>query len=50
MQYIPPTYLTDEELFRTCLQILVTDELPKNYQEELLKRYEKLLDALAQKR
>jgi hypothetical protein len=49
MQYIQPTCLTDEELFRTCLQILITNELPKNYQEELLKRFEKLLDAIAEK-
>jgi plasmid maintenance system antidote protein VapI len=40
--------LTDEEFFRTCLQILVMGELPKNYQEELLKRYEKALDKLAE--
>jgi hypothetical protein len=49
MQYIQPTSLTDEELFRTCLQILIMGELPKNYQEELLKRFEKLLDDVAEK-
>jgi hypothetical protein len=47
MYAIQPTQLTDEEFFRTCLQILITDELPKTYQEELLKRYEKALDKLA---
>ena len=47
MYAIQPTQLTDEELFRTCLQILITEELPKSYQEELLKRYEKLLDKIA---
>ena len=49
MQYIQPTSLTDEEQFRTCLQILIMGELPKNYQEELLKRFEKLLDDVAEK-
>jgi len=49
MYDIQPTSLTDEELFRTCIQILITNELPKSYQEELLKRYEKALDALAEK-
>ena len=48
MYSIQPTQLTDEEFFRTCLQILVMGELPKNYQEELLKRYEKALDKLAE--
>ena len=48
MYAIQPTQLTDEELFRTCLQILITDELPKTYQEELLKRFEKALDKLAE--
>jgi len=46
MQYIQPSQLTDEEFFRYCLQILVTKELPKSYQEELLKRYEAALDKL----
>lgn len=49
MHYIQPTSLTDEELFRTCLQILIMGELPKSYQEELLKRFEKLLDVVAEK-
>lgn len=47
MQYIQPSQLTNEEFSRYCFQILATEELPKSYQEELLKRYEAALDKLA---
>jgi hypothetical protein len=47
MQYIQPSQLTDEEFSRYCYQLLITSELPKTYQEELLKRYEDALDKLS---
>jgi len=48
MYAIQPSQLTDEELATACYQILVTNALPKTYQEELLKRFEKALDKIAE--
>jgi len=45
MPEIQPTVLTDEELFSYAYQLMdPKNGLPLAYQQELLKRFEKLLD------
>jgi len=49
MYDIQPQTLTNSEFARTCYQILVTNTLPKTWQEDLLKRYEDALEELEAK-
>lgn len=46
MYDIQPQTLTDSEFARTCYQILITNNLPRSWQEDLLKRYEEALQQL----
>jgi hypothetical protein len=46
MYDIQPKTLTDSEFARTCYQILITNNLPREWQEDLLKRYEEALQQL----
>jgi hypothetical protein len=48
MYDIQPKTLTDAEFARTCYQILITNNLPKTWQEDLLARYEEALEKLAE--
>jgi hypothetical protein len=48
MYDIQPKTLTDAEFARTCYQILIANELPKTWQEDLLSRYEDALEQLAE--
>lgn len=40
---VSPTHLTDKELVRYADQLLIQGQLPKEWQEEIIKRLEQLL-------
>jgi len=46
MYNIRPSSLTDDEFLRMCQSILVLEELPVEYQQALVDRFEKLLDKI----
>jgi hypothetical protein len=46
MYNIRPSSLTDDEFLRMCQGILVLSELPREYQQALADRFEKLLNTI----
>jgi len=46
MYEIQPTSLTDDELLRTCQNVLSGETLPLMYQKELVRRFERLLNTI----